>query len=90
MKVSTLILSLLLGLSLFTCSAPSMAGLFGTMAASDWPVKKVSGKYKLETYGYDARAYEWTPKHNKKVSCVLIAGSSSSTGVACYPKDKEK
>jgi len=68
------------------------AGLFDSAATSGWETKEDVRKYKVSTYGYDVRVYEWTPLDNKNVRCVFVAGSENSSGTACYPveKDKEK
>ena len=65
------------------------AGLFASVATSGWEDKKPDHKYIVETYGYDVRVYEWTPKNNPDVSCVFVAGNENSSGVACYPKKKK-
>ena len=43
-------------------------------------------EYKLNTSGNSPRVYEFTPKDNKNITCVFIAGTKSS-GLACYPKN---
>lgn len=65
------------------------AGLFDAMATSGWEDKDITVKYKVNTYGYDVRVYEWTPTWNKDYSCVFVAGNENSSGVACYPKSKK-
>ena len=79
---------LLLAGLLLTATSVTNAGLFDTVATGNWPTKKPSAKYKVETYGYDIRVYEWTPKDNKNITCVFVAGNKNSSGVACYPKKK--
>lgn len=66
------------------------AGLFDSAATSGWPTIEKVQKYKVSTYGYDVRVYEWTPKDNKNQRCVFVAGSENSSGVACYPVEKSK
>ena len=77
---------LLLGITVLFTSLSVNAGLFDTVMTGDWTTKKVDAKYKVETYGYDVRVYEWTPEANKNITCVFVAGSENSSGVACYPK----
>lgn len=69
---------------------PANAGMFDSIATSGWDEKRAKSKYKLDVYGYDVRVYEWTPKDNKNVRCVLIAGNENSSGVACYPVEQSK
>jgi len=66
------------------------AGLFDSAATSGWPTIENVTKYKVSTYGYDVRVYEWTPKDNKNVRCVFVAGNENSSGASCYPVEKDK
>ena len=66
------------------------AGLLSSVVTSGWQEKKPDHKYMVETHGFDVRVYEWTPKENKNISCVFVAGNSNSSGVACYPKKVKK
>ena len=75
---------------LLLISTPVFAGLFSTVATGDWPTEQVEVKYKLSTYGYDVRVYEWTPKYNKNVRCVFVAGNENSSGTACYDVEPAK
>lgn len=71
-------------------TASAHAGLFDSAATSGWPTIENVKRYKVSTYGYDVRVYEWTPSDNKNVRCVFVAGSENSSGVACYPIETEK
>lgn len=75
-----------------TMTTTAHAGLWDSAVTSGWPTKDVTTKYKLDTYGFDVRVYEWTPRDNKNVRCVFVAGSNNSTGVACYniPEKSDK
>ena len=79
---------LLIGL-LFAATSAN-AGIFSSVVTSDWELKKPSSKYMVETYGFDVRVYEWTPKDNPNYTCVFVAGNNNSSGVACYPKKTKK
>lgn len=71
-------------LVLIACfSLHANAGMFDTLATSNWPTKPTT-KYKIDVYGYDMRVYEWTPKDNPDVRCVFTAGNKNSSGTACY------
>lgn len=67
-----------------TTVTSAQAGLFDSAMTSGWE-KKSTDKYKLEVYGWDVRAYEWTPKENPNWRCVFLAGNENSSGSACYP-----
>lgn len=81
---------LLLASTLLLAATSVNAGLFTSTVTSGWEDKAPEHKYKLNTYGYDVRVYEWTPKNNKNISCVFVAGETNSTGIACYPKKSKK
>lgn len=80
---------LFLCLSLLAITSTAYAGLFDSVATSGWDDKETTAKYKLKTYGFDVRVYEWVPKDNSNVRCVFVAGNTNSTGVACYKVKKE-
>lgn len=81
---------LICGALLSALSFTTQAGLFDQIATGTWDSVKPTNAYKLETYGYNVRVYEWTPKDNPNMRCVFVAGETNSTGVACYPVDKDK
>ena len=60
------------------------AGLKDSLLTAGWGTVDPTVKYKMDTYGYNVRIYEWAPKDNKDVRCVFVAGNTNSTGVACY------
>lgn len=68
-----------------TLPAIAHAGLFSSTVTAMWDDVEPTTKYKLKTYGFDVRVYEWTPKDNPDMRCVFVAGETNSTGVACYP-----
>lgn len=80
---------LLIGVLLLT-TTQAHAGLFASAVTSGWEKKNTEHKYTVETYGFDVRVYEWTPKDNPKYTCVFVAGNENSSGVACYPKKDKK
>ena len=76
---------------IFTCAATTAsAGLFDSLATSDWPTRNVDSKYKLEVYGYNARVYEFTPKANKNITCIVVYSGGDQKGIQmrCIPKSK--
>lgn len=83
-KILLIVVTFLLSASL------ASAGMWDSMATSNWEDKAPTSKYKLDVYGFDVRVYEWAPKDNPNVRCVLIAGNNNSSGVACYPVEKRK
>ena len=66
------------------------AGWLTNQIAGDGEGTKKSIMYKLEAFGNDVRIYEWTPRDNPNVRCVFAAGSTNSTGVACYEVEEKK
>jgi len=66
----------------------AQAGWLGNAAmnavSSSSETKKPTAQYQLDVTGTDVRIYEWQPKGNPDVRCVMVAGSENSSGVACY------
>lgn len=81
---------LLIGALLSTLSLSAYAGLFDQIATGTWKSVEPTTAYKLETYGYNVRVYEWAPKDNPNMRCVFVAGETNSTGVACYPASEKQ
>lgn len=81
----------LLASAIVLCSfvGTAHAGLLDSVATGGWKTKQTTTKYKLSTYGYDVRVYEWAPKDNPDVRCVFVAGNKNSSGVACYKAKKK-
>ena len=69
----------------FTTATPVQAGVLDSIMNADKEEVTPTDAYEVDVYGWDARIYEWTPKHNNNVSCVFVA-SNKSSGVACYEK----
>lgn len=76
---------LLIGLVTLIVSFESKAGLWDSLMTGDWEEKAVDSYYNLSVYGFDARAYEWTPNSNPNMTCVFIA-SNENSGVGCFKK----
>lgn len=47
---------------------------------------KPTVKYDLETAGWDARLYEFTPAYNKDLSCIFVATEGGNGGLTCYER----
>jgi hypothetical protein len=72
---------------LFTATNAN-AGLVGnaidSAATSSWPVKETK-KYKLNMYGFDARAYEFVTDNGMKCVAVFPGGSATGWQLQCTP-----
>lgn len=77
-----LVIGVIIGLSVATGFA--YAGLLDSMATSDWPIKK-SKKYKIDMYGYDARAYEFDTDNGMTCVAVYSGGEQRGFQMACRP-----
>jgi len=64
--------------------ATANAGMLMSAMSAGWPTKQAAAKYKLDAIGFDLRIYEWIPKDNPNVRCLVVAGNQNSTGVSCY------
>lgn len=60
------------------------AGLLDSAATANWPTKETK-KYKLEMYGYDARAYEFKTENGMTCVAVFPGGSAVGWQMQCMP-----
>lgn len=75
------------GSAVFT-SGQANAGLFDSIATSNWPTKQ-SNAFKVEAYGFDFRVYEWQTDADPNTICTVAIGNSSSApymGMECFQK----
>jgi len=66
------------------------AGIFDSIATSDWPVKQ-SKAFKVEAYGFDFRVYEWQTESDPNTFCTVAIGNSNSSpymGLNCFQKSQ--
>jgi len=61
------------------------AGIFDSLATADWKTV-TSTRYKIDAYGYDVRAYEWTPETAPQTTCVMAFSESGPVGMQCFDK----
>ena len=88
MKKLLLITALALAMAT-PASAGWIDGAVNTLIAGDAPSNDAK-MYRIETMGNDVRIYEWIPEDNPNVRCAFAAGSSNSTGLACYEVEEKK
>ena len=81
--IGTVVLTVFLTVGVMVGTAK--AGLWDSFMTSDWQTRKHDAHYQLEAYGWDARAYEFTPLANPNVTCIFVA-SNESSGVGCFEK----
>lgn len=58
------------------------AGLVDSVATAGWETKPTK-RYKLEMYGFDARAYEFTSENGLKCVAVYSGGSQGGFQMQC-------
>ena len=63
------------------------AGLFDSAMTSDWKTKPTT-KYKLEMYGFDARAYEFKTDNGMNCVAVFPGGDARGWQMQCSPSTK--
>lgn len=61
------------------------AGLFGSAMTSDWKTKETT-KYKLDMYGFDARAYEFDTDNGMQCVAVFPGGEARGWQMNCIKK----
>lgn len=73
---------------LFVITNDAHAGLVGnaidSAATSNWKTKETT-KYKLNMYGFDARAYEFVTDNGMKCVAVFPGGSAQGWQMQCTP-----
>jgi hypothetical protein len=60
------------------------AGLLDAAATSGWPVKETK-RYKLDVYGFDARAYEFKTDNGMTCIAVFPGGDAKGWQMQCVP-----
>lgn len=60
------------------------AGLVDSVATAGWETKPAR-KYKIDMYGYDARAYEFSTENGMKCVAVYSGGSQGGFQMQCIP-----
>lgn len=63
-------------------SMTAQAGLLSSAMTADWATKPTT-KYKLDMYGFDARAYEFTTDNGMKCVAVFPGGSATGWQMQC-------
>lgn len=71
-------------LAVATFSLPANADILTAISTSSWPIKQTD-KYKLDMYGYDARAYEFKTNNGMKCVAVFPGGSAVGWQMQCLP-----
>jgi hypothetical protein len=61
------------------------AGLFDSALTSDWTTKPTN-KFKLDMYGFDARAYEFETDNGMRCVAVFPGGTAKGWQLQCLPK----
>lgn len=78
--------------ALLVSASTASAGLFDSLATSDWPTKS-SKAYKVEAYGFDFRVYEWVSENDPNTICTVAIGNSSNApymGMQCFKKSNNQ
>lgn len=66
----------------FFLTQPAHAGLFSSVMTNDWPTTTTK-KYKLDMYGFDARAYEFDTTNGMKCVAVYSGGEQKGFQMQC-------
>lgn len=62
------------------------AGLLDSVMTNDWPTASTN-KYKLDMYGFDARAYEFNTTNGMKCIAVYSGGEQKGFQMQCIKGD---
>lgn len=74
----------ILAVGLMVAATTVNAGLLSSAMTADWPTKPTK-RYKLDVYGYDARAYEFETENGMKCVMVFPGGSAVGWQMQCLP-----
>lgn len=74
-----------IGVMLMGVSVGAMASWSNLLTMGNKTIKPTV-QYDMETAGWDARAYEFTPAYNNEMSCIFIATEGGNGGLTCYNK----
>lgn len=75
----------IIAIGLLLATGASSAGLVDSVATANWPTKNNVKKYKIEMYGYDARAYEFTTDNGMACVAVYSGGGQGGFQMQCIP-----
>lgn len=78
----------LIAIGLFCVAGAAYAGLIGSTmdsAATQGWQKKETKKYKLDVYGFDARAYEFNTENGMRCVMVFPGGDAKGWQMQCHP-----
>ena len=67
----------------------AQAGMLDSVATSNWNTKPTV-KYKLDMYGYDGRAYEFTTDNGMRCVAVFPGGDAKGWQMQCLPVEPKK
>lgn len=79
------IIGIIVGASV--AAGTAYAGLFDAAVTSNWPVK-TSKKYKIDMYGFNARAYEFDTDNGMSCVAVYSGGEQGGFQMGCTAKQK--
>ena len=82
--MKTALLMIASGVTLIA-SGTAHAGLLDSAMTSDWKTKETN-RYKLDMYGWDARAYEFDTDNGMKCVAVFPGGAAKGWQLQCLPK----
>ena len=70
---------------LLMVSGVAHAGLLDSLATGDWKTKETN-RYKLDMFGFDARAYEFKTENGMNCVAVFPGGSAKGWQMQCTPQ----
>lgn len=71
----------------FATSEPAQADLWTALKNSSLPKGEATAGYTVPTTGLDVRVFEFTPKANSNITCVMAFGQTNPVGLQCFEKE---
>jgi hypothetical protein len=73
--------------SLAVIAILGLSGCDGAPSTSE--LVTANHEYEIDTWGSNSEVYEFTPKSNSSMSCVmLMLDNGKALGLQCFPKEK--
>ena len=64
-----------------------MSGCDGVTDTNSYELAQPTAEYEIDTWGSNSEVYEFTPKTNPNMTCVMVMlDSGNDMGLQCFPK----
>ena len=65
----------------------TFSGCDGVTDTNSYELAQPTAEYEIDTWGSNSEVYEFTPKTNPNMTCVMVMlDSGNDMGLLCFPK----